>query len=119
MRRIIILSILLLVTSYAYPASAEKDRLTIIQEDLLEELGGTEIDDHWQKLKTDYGEYLLDLEKDSFYTLVKSQGEFSFKGIFKSLGQFLFHELILNSQLLGMLLLLTIFSATLQTLQRA
>src|SRR5690625_3699276 len=119
MRRIFYLSIVLMIISYAHPAVAEDSSLTHIQDDLLEELGGSEIDHYWQRIITDYGEYLPDLEKVSFHTLVKEQGEFSLKSIFSSLIKFLLHEFILNSQLLGILLLLTIFSATLQTLQKA
>jgi len=119
MRRFIFLSIVLFIMSASHDVMAESERVDHLYDDLSDELDYGEIDDYWQMIMVDYGEYLPSLEKKSLFEMIKQQKDFSVKSIFGSIGKFLMHELILNSQLLGLLLLLTIFSVTLQTLQRA
>src|SRR5690625_4772269 len=119
MRRFIFLSIVLFIMSASHDVMAESERVDHLYDDLSDELDYGEIDDYWQMIMVDYGEYLPSLEKKSLFEMIKQQKDFSVKNIFGSIGKFLMHELILNSQLLELLLLLTIFSVTLQTLQRA
>lgn len=119
MRQFIFLSVVLITVCSAHPVSAQPATVNQLQDDLLNELNDDTVEYYWQMITTDYGEYLPALEKTSFRELIKQQDELSLKSILISLSKFLLHELILNSQLLGILLLLTIFSVTLQTLQRA
>src|SRR5690625_270158 len=90
-----------------------------LQDHLIENLDDTQVDHYWQTITRDYGEYLPELQKTSCLNLIRQQEKFSVKSIISSMMKYLFHELISNGQLLGLLLLLTIFSVTLQTLQRA
>ena len=50
---------------------------------------------------------------------VTGDKQFSFSEWFKGIGKFVFHELLVNGKLLGSLILLTIFSMFLQSLQNA
>src|SRR5690625_1112753 len=115
MRQFIFLSVVLITVCSAHPVSAQPASVNQLQDDLLNELNDDTVEYYWQMITTDYGEYLPALEKTSFRELIKQQDELSLKSILISLSKFLLHELILNSQLLGILLLLTIFSVTLQT----
>lgn len=119
MKRLIFLTVSLLLVNFASGISAESVTSDPLHDDLLNELNDDQIESYWQIITTNYGEYLPTLEKASFRELVRRHDELTLKNIMLSLSKFLLHELILNSQLLGILLLLTIFSVTLQTLQRA
>lgn len=74
---------------------------------------------YWRKLVNDYGGYLPILEKTSVYDVIKENGSFSIKNIGKGLVEYLFHELIVNGKLLGLLLMLALFSIVLQTMHTA
>src|SRR5699024_9739234 len=51
--------------------------------------------------------------------LIKQQGKFSIKSALKGLISYLFHEVIMNGNLLGSLIILTMFSAILQSIHQA
>src|SRR5699024_284566 len=53
--------------------------------------------------------------KQSIYDLIKKKESFSLKNTLIGACKFLFHELILNGKLLGLLMMLTLFSVLLQT----
>ena len=90
-----------------------------IVNDQLTKLGIEDIQTYWEDLVTNYGGYLPESQKGSFLEFIKGEKQFSIQEWFKGLLKFLFHELIANSKLLGTLILLTIFSALLQSLQSA
>src|SRR5699024_4229684 len=71
--------------------------------------------EYWNTLVNDYGGYLPELEKQSIYDLIKKKESFSLKNTLIGACEFLFHELILNGKLLGLLMMLTLFSVLLQT----
>lgn len=87
--------------------------------DQLNKLGIEDIQTYWEDLVTNYGGYLPESQKGSFLEFIKGEKHFSIQEWFKGLVKYLLHELIANSKLLGTLILLTIFSALLQSLQSA
>lgn len=90
-----------------------------IVNDQLSKLGIEDIQTYWEDLVTNYGGYLPESQKGSFLEFIKGEKQFSIQEWFNGLVKYLFHELIANSKLLGTLILLTIFSALLQSLQSA
>src|SRR5690625_7408759 len=74
---------------------------------------------YWNELVDDYGGYIPELEKTSIYEFIKNNGSFSVKDSLIGLIKYLFYELLLNGKLLGLLLMLTLFSIILQTMQSA
>ncbi|WP_459499506.1 stage III sporulation protein AE [Bacillus sp. C1] len=85
----------------------------------LDKLGIEDVKQYWDGLVTKYGGYLPESQKGSFMEFVKGEKEFSIKEWMIGLLKYLFHELIANGKLLGTLIMLTIFSALLQSLQSA
>ncbi|WP_404453362.1 stage III sporulation protein AE [Oceanobacillus kapialis] len=88
-------------------------------DEVLEEVSLTEIQSYWTDLVTEYGGYLPELEKTSVYEFIKDNGGFSVKNAIGGLLEFLFHELIINGKLLGLLIMLILFSVLLQTMHNA
>lgn len=99
----------------------------IKQEDLSKELvnSGLEqvdiegIKEFWDQIMVDYGGYLPEGQKGSLMDFLSGEKEFSLKGWLLGFLKYVFHELIVNGKLLGMLILLTVFSMFLQSLQNA
>ncbi|EOP50747.1 stage III sporulation protein AE [Bacillus cereus VD136] len=85
----------------------------------LDKLGIEDVKQFWDGLVTKYGGYLPESQKGSFMEFVKGEKEFSIKEWMIVLLKYLFHELVANGKLLGTLIMLTIFSALLQSLQSA
>ncbi|MFJ8527821.1 stage III sporulation protein AE [Bacillus sp. NPDC094106] len=85
----------------------------------LDKLGIEDVKQYWDGLVTKYGGYLPESQKGSFMEFVKGEKEFSVKEWMTGLLKYLFHELVANGKLLGTLIMLTIFSALLQSLQSA
>jgi stage III sporulation protein AE len=88
-------------------------------EEQLDRLGIEEIKKFWDDIVQDYGGYLPESQKGSFIDFVKGEKKFSTEQWLKGIVKFLFHELIANGKLLGTLIMLTIFSMLLQSLQNA
>ncbi|SFC47717.1 stage III sporulation protein AE [Bacillus sp. 491mf] len=85
----------------------------------LGKLGIEDVKKYWDDLVAKYGGYLPESQKGSFMEFVKGEKEFSIKEWMIGLLKYLFHELVANGKLLGTLIMLTIFSALLQSLQSA
>ncbi|MED0988809.1 stage III sporulation protein AE [Bacillus nitratireducens] len=92
---------------------------TNVMDQQLEKLGIEDVKQFWDGLVTKYGGYLPESQKGSFMEFVKGEKEFSIKEWMLGLLKYLFHELVANGKLLGTLIMLTIFSALLQSLQSA
>ena len=88
-------------------------------EELLEDVSLDGIEQYWQGLVNNYGDYLAELNKSSIYELVQGKGGFSFKNMLLSILEYFFQEMIINGKLLSMLILLTLFSVFLQTMHTA
>jgi stage III sporulation protein AE len=79
----------------------------------------TELKQYWEDVQSKYGGFLPESQKGSLYDFVKGEKTFSFKDWGKGILKFLFHEFVVNGKLLGSLILLTIFSMFLQSMQNA
>ncbi|MGN4424428.1 stage III sporulation protein AE [Bacillus cereus group sp. MYBK30-1] len=90
---------------------------TNVVDQQLDRLGIEDVKQFWDGLVTKYGGYLPESQKGSFMEFVKGEKEFSIKEWMIGLLKYLFHELVANGKLLGTLIMLTIFSALLQSLQ--
>lgn len=104
----------------------EKDGIEqkpLVQTDLvqaqLDRIDFSEITMFWDDIVTKYGGFLPESQKGSFMDFVSGEKQFSFNEWFKAILKFVFHELFVNGKLLGSLILLTIFSMFLQSLQNA
>lgn len=90
-----------------------------VEDMMLEDVSLTGVDQYWHELVNDYGGFLPELEKTNLYELIKNNGNMSVKNIITGLLKYLGYELLLNSKLLGILLMLTLFSIVLQTMHTA
>ncbi|MET3727858.1 stage III sporulation protein AE [Fictibacillus halophilus] len=78
-----------------------------------------EIKQYWDSISREYGGFLPESQKGTFLEFVKGEKEFSIKGYMIGLLKFMFHELVVHGKLLGTLILLTVFSMLLQSIQNA
>jgi stage III sporulation protein AE len=88
-------------------------------ESQLESLNIDELKLYWENVIDQYGGFLPESQKGSLYDFIKGEKQFSFKQWFSGMFKFAFQEFIMNGKLLGSLILLTIFSMFLQTLQNS
>jgi stage III sporulation protein AE len=80
----------------------------------------SEIEQYWGKLSSEYGGYFPDNQMPSFRELLVPGGKkLSFGGLINALLQFFFFEIMHNGKLLVSIIILTVFSAVLQTVQGA
>ncbi|ANC77819.1 stage III sporulation protein AE [Fictibacillus phosphorivorans] len=78
-----------------------------------------EIKQYWDSISKEYGGFLPESQKGTFIEFVKGEKDFSLKGYMLGLLKFMFHELAVHGKLLGTLILLTVFSMLLQSIQNA
>lgn len=116
---VIIVAVFFCLTFPNLISASTSTSITDIETDVLDKVSLDKIQDHWNKLIGDYGGYLPSLEKSSLYEFIKNNGSFSVKNTLIGIGEYLFHEIIVNGKLLGLLLMLTLFSVVLQTMHTA
>src|SRR5699024_3797766 len=121
MAAVFFILLLLLMGQATVSAAENQEELNPedIEDQLLNDISLDGIQSYWQALVNDYGGYIPELEKVSIYEFIKEDGSFSIQNILWGFIEYLFHELILNGKLLGTLLMLTLFSAILQTMHTA
>ncbi|MBS4191236.1 stage III sporulation protein AE [Bacillus sp. FJAT-49705] len=85
----------------------------------LDSLNLDELKQFWEKISSEYGGFLPESQKGSLYDFIKGEKKFSFQEWASGFMKFIFHEFIVNGKLLGSLILLTIFSMFLQSLQNS
>ncbi|WP_260412248.1 stage III sporulation protein AE [Alkalihalobacillus sp. TS-13] len=78
-----------------------------------------DIREYWNKIRSEYGGFLPESQKGSILEFIQSDQDFSLKEWAVGLLKYLFHEILTNGKLLGMLIMLTVFSMLLQTMQNA
>ncbi|MGG5255104.1 stage III sporulation protein AE [Neobacillus sp. SM06] len=79
----------------------------------------TDLKKYWEDVTSKYGGFLPESQKGSLYDFLKGEKKFSFQQWSQALLKFAFQEFIANGKLLGSLIMLTIFSLFLQSLQNA
>lgn len=121
----IIILLFLLFTSTSVQANEEVnvDSTPISPQELvdaqLKTMDLTELKQYWEDIQNKYGGFLPESQKGSLYDFVKGDKKFTFKDWTQGILKFLFHEFVVNGKLLGSLILLTIFSMFLQSMQNA
>ena len=85
----------------------------------LDQVNLDELKMFWDDIMNKYSEFLPAAQKGSLMEFIKGEKEFSFSGWLAGFGKYIFHELLQNGKLLGMLILLTVFSLFLQSMQNA
>ncbi|RAK22337.1 stage III sporulation protein AE [Anoxybacillus vitaminiphilus] len=90
-----------------------------IMQEQIEKLGVDDIKQYWDEIVSEYGGFLPESQKGSFIEFISGEKELSLREWSKAFMKFIFYELLANSKLLGILVLLTVFSQFLQSLQNA
>lgn len=85
----------------------------------LDRLNIEELKGFWENIMDEYGGFLPESQKGSLYDFLKGEKQFSIKEWFSGILKYMFHEFIVNGKLLGTLILLTVFSMFLQSLQNS
>ncbi|MEH7127777.1 stage III sporulation protein AE [Neobacillus drentensis] len=85
----------------------------------LKSLDMTELKQFWEDITNKYGGFLPESQKGSLYDFVSGEKNFSFKQWGLGVVKFAFQEFVSNGKLLGSLIMLTIFSMFLQSMQNA
>lgn len=100
---------------------AESDGLDedMFESSMLEKLYLEELEESWSQLSEEYDEFLPEFSKMTVREMIKENKSFSVKELMKNGLRYLFHELIVNGKLLGLLMILTLFSVILQSMHTA
>lgn len=85
----------------------------------LNSLDLSELKTYWEDIIHKYGGFLPESQKGSLYDFIKGDKKFSFKQWCQGIIKFVFQEFVANGKLLGSIILLTVFSMFLQSLQNA
>ncbi|WP_339816639.1 stage III sporulation protein AE [Paenibacillus sp. FSL R7-0216] len=100
-------------------ASAEGEGDNWIQRQA-EELPTDQVERYWQQLMEDYGGFFPDQKVPSFMDMLLQQDQsFSLKSGLGGLMRYMWHEVLYNGHILVTIVLLSIFSMILETLQTA
>ncbi|MEH7157143.1 stage III sporulation protein AE [Neobacillus drentensis] len=85
----------------------------------LKSLDITELKQFWEDISYKYGGFLPESQKGSLYDFISGEKKFSLKQWGLGVVKFAFQEFVANGKLLGSLIMLTIFSMFLQSMQNA
>jgi stage III sporulation protein AE len=113
---VIFSSMLLFFSPFVVQAQSPPEHMI---DDQIEKLGIEEIRQYWDDIMTKYGGFLPESQKGSFLEFVKGEKEFSFQAWMKGFLKYISYEFVANGKLLGTLIMLTVFSMFLQSLQNA
>ncbi len=85
----------------------------------MDDLGLEELNQYWDKVVENYGNYLPESKRGTLVEFVKGDKSSSMQSWVNGILAFIIQEISLNLKLLGTLMLLTIFSVFLQSLHNA
>ncbi|WP_129688489.1 stage III sporulation protein AE [Gottfriedia acidiceleris] len=85
----------------------------------IQKLGIDEVQQYWDEVVHQYGGFLPESQKGDFIQFVKGEKKFSLQEWFIAFAKYIFFELLSNGKILGILIMLVIFSSLLQSLQNA
>lgn len=86
----------------------------------LDQLQTEEVEAYWNELQSEYGQFYPEGETPGLFDLVLSKsGGWSLEGLLQGFLRYFFHEVLYNGKLLGTIIVLTVFSMILSTLQSA
>ncbi|TCS96392.1 stage III sporulation protein AE [Hazenella coriacea] len=120
---LLIVFLSLILSQWAW-AEGEDEGTSSVSNELirtqLNQLQTEEVESFWQQLQTNYGSYFDGQTPSSLFDFLLSNGdELSVEEVLKAFARYFFHEVLYNGKLLGMIMVLTVFSMILQTLQSA
>lgn len=119
LRTWLIICLGLMLFSLPLPASAEDPADNWIQRQT-EELPTDQVEAYWQNLIKEYGGFFPDGEMPSFMDLLLSNDQgLSFHAVLSGLLKYMWQEVLYNGQILVTIVLLSVFSMILETLQTA
>lgn len=130
-KRIIVVLILLVIVASGKTVYAASDNpdfdddtddtpdASELKSSILDEVSLEGIQEYWDELVHEYSGYIPELKKTSLYEFLKDNGSLSLKSMLSGVLKYVFYEIILNGKLLGLLMMLTLFSVLLQTIQGA
>ncbi|GIO42957.1 stage III sporulation protein AE [Paenibacillus apis] len=119
LRTWLIICLGLMLFSLPLPASAEDPADNWIQRQT-EELPTDQVEAYWQNLIKEYGGFFPDGEMPSFMDLLLSNDQgLSFHAVLSGLVKYMWQEVLYNGQILVTIVLLSVFSMILETLQTA
>ncbi|NGP43600.1 stage III sporulation protein AE [Bacillaceae bacterium SIJ1] len=115
---LLFLFIFIPMTVHAEEATMMDETNEMIEQQLDEiELG--EIQDFWEELSDKYDHFLPESHRKSLVDIIRSQESLQINELIPGVLRFLFQELIASGQLMGTLVILTVFSMLLQSMQNA
>ncbi|PGS56139.1 stage III sporulation protein AE [Bacillus sp. AFS041924] len=85
----------------------------------IQKLGIDDVQQYWDEVVHKYGGFLPESQKGDFIQFIKGEKKFSLQEWFIAFGKYIFFELLSNGKILGILIMLVIFSSLLQSLQNA
>ena len=85
----------------------------------IQKLGIDDGQKYWDDIVTKYGGFLPESQKGNFVDFIKGDKHFSIQEWFIAFFKYLFYELVSNGKILGILIMLVIFSSLLRSLQNA
>ncbi|MDM5338901.1 stage III sporulation protein AE [Fictibacillus enclensis] len=113
----------LLLGFYLWNSGGETVQAASMTENIMNEqlskLGIDDIKEYWTTIMNEYGGFLPETQKGTLLEFVKGEKEFSIKAWAIGILKYLFYEILVQGKLLGTLILLTVFSMLLQTIQNA
>src|SRR5690606_13383842 len=110
---IMLISVFICLTTQAF-ADSPSD----LFEEQTEHLETDQVERYWERLLREYGGYFPDSRPPSLMDMIAGEG-LSLGQIFRALLKFLFHEILYNGGLLVSIIILTVFSMILETMQSA
>lgn len=113
--------IIFLLICFPLKSNAEDEELDEFEIDdaLIDAISLDEITKFWNDISRNYGEYIPNLTEKNLAELMKENNSISLKSSLTGIVKFLLYEVIANGKLLGMLMIMTIFSVILQSMHAA
>ncbi len=85
----------------------------------LDQLQTEKMESFWEEMKEEYGRFFPEQNPGDLFDLVLSGEGLSWRNFFSAFTKYLFHEVLYNAKLLSTIIVLTVFSMILRTLQTA
>lgn len=105
-------------TEETNPSENKTNAIDLVNEQI-DNINLAGIQKYWDQIVNEYGGFLPESQKGSLVDFIKASGDFNFSEWISGVINYLFHEFIVNGKLLGSLILLTIFSMFLQSIQNS
>lgn len=121
--RILLLIAFFLYLSTEFACAAENTPATENNEKLirsqLNKMQLAEVESFWSQLQSTYGQYFHEKNLPSLMDLLTNQKSFTWQSVLSAFVEYFFHEVLQGGKLLGSIIVLTVFSMILATLQTA